>query len=120
MTEILKPEKDGFNTIFKSDTWQIASIKYSKEYSKENFKSMKRHLTSDEIFVLVKGSATLYTVEEGKLITTEVEKEKVYCVCKNTWHYLVVSKDALLIVTEDSDMKPEDSETEDLECLVQK
>ena len=120
MTGNIKPGKEGFSSILKSEGWQIASITYSSQYSKEGFVSMKRHLTSDEVFILIKGTAILHTVEDGKLISEDLEKETVYCVYKNTWHYLEISEDALLFVTENSKMLPEETETEDLECLVQK
>ena len=120
MTGKIKPGESGFCSILKSDGWQIASITYSSQYSKEGFTSMKRHLTSDETFILVRGNAMLHTVEDGKLISEDLEKETVYCVYKNTWHYLEISEDALLFVTENSKMLPQESETEDLECLMQK
>ena len=120
MTGVIKPGETGFNSILKSEGWQIASITYDAQYSKEGFTSMKRHRTSDEVFVLIKGSATLHTVEDGKLVSKNLEKETVYCVYKGTWHYLEISEDALLFVTENSKMLPEETETEELECLVQK
>ena len=119
MTGAVKPGMVGFNSILKSEGWQIASITYDVQYSKEGFTSMKRHLTSDEVFIPVRGTAILHTIEDGKLNSISLEKETVYCVYKGTWHYLEISEDALLFVTENSLMLPEETETEELECLVQ-
>ena len=48
------------------------------------------------------GSA-YYVYCDGKTIEkTELEKEKLYEVMKNTWHHLRVSSDALLLVMENS------------------
>lgn len=62
MTEVIECNLKGFNSVFKSDSWQIATITYDTQYSKEGFDHMKRHLTTDEVFVLINGEAVLHTV----------------------------------------------------------
>ncbi len=104
----------GFNVVFKSDSWQIACITYSYQYSKEGFNHLKRHLTTDEVFVLIKGNAVLHTMENEKLVSETLTKEKLYCVYKNTWHYLEISEDAKLVVMENSDLLPEQTERMEL------
>ena len=120
MINIFAPNDSGFKTVFKSNGWQIATITYSEQYSKAGFNHMKKHLTTDEVFVLLKGEAVLHTIENNNLTEIKLEKEKIYCVLKNTWHYLEISEDALLCVTENSDLLPQQSEKEDIECLLQK
>ena len=120
MTEIFSCNLKGFNTVFKSDSWQIATITYDTCYSKEGFDHMKRHLTTDEVFTLIEGTAILHTFEDGNLKNTNVSKGKIYCVRKGTYHYLEISRDALLVVTENKDLLPEHSERMELECLLQK
>lgn len=119
MIKVFAPNEKGFKTMFKSNGWQIATITHEKQYSKDGFDHMKRHITTDEVFVLVKGEAVLHTFEEGQMQDTKLEKEKIYCVLKNTWHYLEVSRDAYLVVIENSDLLPHQSEREDLQCLLQ-
>ena len=114
MTQIIECHSKGFNSVFKSDSWQIATITYDEGYSKENFNHMKRHLTTDEVFVLINGKAILHTFEEEKIINTNIEKGKIYCIHKGTWHYLEASKDALLIVVENKDLLPEHTERMEL------
>ena len=120
MTEIIDCEKEGFNSVFKSDFWQVASARYAKSYSKEDFTYMKRHLKTDEVFTLIEGEAVLHTVEDGKAVDIKIEKGKIYCVYKGTWHYLEISRDALLIIVENKDVFPEDTERMELECLLRK
>lgn len=120
MTEVISRSLNGFNSVFVSDSWQIATITYDSLYSKENFNHMKRHMTTDEVFTLLDGSALLHTVEDGKCIDTNIEKGKIYCVHKGTWHYLEVSPNAFLMVVENKDLSPEQSERMELECLLQK
>lgn len=114
MTEVIECNLKGFNSVFKSYSWQIATITYDKGYSKEGFNHMKRHLTTDEVFTLINGNAVLHTVEDGEFIDTNVEKGKIYCVHKGTWHYLEISEDAILMVVENKDLLPEHSERMEL------
>ena len=120
MTDIIECGAKGFKSVFSSDTWQIATITYDKIYSPEGFDHMKRHLGTDEVFILINGEAVLHTLEGGVLESTNIEKGKIYCVRKNTWHYLCVSKDALLAVVENKDITPDQTERMELECLLQK
>lgn len=119
MIKAFSPDSSGFCRLFKSDGWQIATITYDKGYSKEGFDHMKKHLTTDEVFVLIKGSAILHTFDNNTLVTTNIEIGKIYCVYKNTWHYLEVSHDALIAVAENSDLLPETTERMELTCLLQ-
>ena len=114
MTQVIEIGLKGFNSVFKSDSWQIATITYDKGYSKEGFNHMKRHLTTDEVFTLINGNAVLHTAEDGEFIDTNVEKGKIYCVRKGTWHYLEISEDAMLMVVENKDLLPGQSERMEL------
>ena len=59
-------------------------------------------------------------MEDGERININLEKGKIYCVHKGTWHYLEVSEDAMLMVVENKDLLPEQSERMELKCLLQK
>ena len=100
----------GFDTLHVFDGWKVAFITYAEQY--DELKLLKRHTQTDEVFVLIKGEATLYSADgEQPLVLTKMEKEKLYNVKKNTWHHLSVSKDALLIVVENSDTTKENTQT---------
>ena len=120
MTDIAECSRKGFTPVLQSDTWQIATIQYDTQYSKAGFDHMKRHMTTDEVFILMRGEAVLHTVEDGKLESIHVDAGKIYCVRKGTWHYLEVSQDAQLAVAENNNLLPEDTERKELACLLQK
>jgi hypothetical protein len=87
----------GFDTLHQFGSWKVAFVTYAEQYGE--LKAVKRHLLTDETFVLINGSATLYTADSDKPLTkTELEKEKLYVVVKGTWHHLQVSENALLVV----------------------
>ncbi|MBE5751225.1 MAG: hypothetical protein E7357_02310 [Clostridiales bacterium] len=93
---------NGFDTVHTFESWKVAFITCGEQYGE--LKVLKRHMQTDEVFVLVKGSATLFTADgDEPLVKTEMQPEKLYNVQKGTWHHLQVSEDALIVVVENSD-----------------
>lgn len=100
----------GFDTVHTFEGWKVAFITSAEQYGE--LKTVKRHTQTDEIFVLVKGEATIFSADgDEPLLATPLEKEKLYSVKKNTWHHVQVSKDALLVVVENSDTSKENTQT---------
>ena len=111
MIEILKDIKSGFSTQTVFEGWKIAFITYSDQY--DQMKCVKRHTKTDEAFLLVEGNATLYTSDEQtptKFTETELQPKTVYNVKQNTWHHLKVSKNALILVVENSNTSKENTD----------
>ena len=108
MIECIDKYTDGFCQMVKTDKWQLAFITHSEAYGE--LKEFKRHMTTDEAMVLVKGSAVLYTYENDEIIEIELKQNVVYNIRTATWHHLKVSKDALVVVAEDSGITTKDSE----------
>jgi len=100
----------GFDTLHTFEGWKVAFITHAEQYGE--LKIVKRHTKTDEAFLLVKGEATLFTADgDEPLDVTALQKEKLYVVKKNTWHHLKVSKDALIIVVENSNTSKENTES---------
>ena len=115
MIEVKENPKNGsgFDTVHTFEGWKVAFVTSAEQYGE--LKVVKRHAKTDEVFVLVKGSATLFTADgDEPLQTTVLEKEKLYVVQKNTWHHLKVSEDALLIVVENSDTTKENTQSKEI------
>lgn len=103
----------GFDILHTFEGWKIAFITSAEQYGE--LKLVKRHMQTDEAFVLVKGEATLFTADgENELERTAMEQEKLYVVKKGTWHHLQVSEDALLVVAENSDTSKENTESKEI------
>ena len=100
---------NGFDTLHTFQGWKVAFITHAEQYGE--LKVLKRHTQTDEVFVLVKGEATLFTADDEPLVETKMEKEKLYVVKQNTWHHLKVSEDSLLIVVENSDTTKENTQS---------
>ena len=67
-------------------------------------------MTTDEAMILIRGSADLYTYENGKVTSIKMKNNVLYNIKRATWHHLKISGDALLIVVEDSNIKKESTE----------
>ena len=108
MIEAIENHTDGFYPMTCTDKWQVAYITYSDAYGE--LKELKRHMTTDEVMILIHGSATLYTYENDALSAIELKKDVIYNIKRATWHHLRVSRDALLVVVEDSNITKDSTE----------
>jgi hypothetical protein len=102
--EIFEFYGEDFKAVLQFEGWKIGILRYSDRFS--DFKVMERHLETDEAFVLLEGEATLFEEEN----TYKMEKYKVYNVKKGLWHHIVVSKDATVLVVENSNTTKENTE----------
>ncbi len=94
--------------IFKS--WCVAFLTQDDEIKNNTY--MERHLETDEVFVLLKGSAVLYIGEEREPVNLEMYK--IYNVTAGTWHSIECSEDASVLIVENSDTVKENSEYKQL------
>ena len=104
MIEISSHIEDGFKVMTEFGEWKVGMLRYSERFSRVG--EMERRLLSNEVFVLASGKATLYTDKE----TVEMEMNTVYTVPVGTWHHIVVSKDATVIVVENRNTSIENTE----------
>lgn len=108
MIEIKENTKEGFEDAVVYGDWKVAYITYSEQYSE--LREMKRHTKTDEVVILLCGTALISTYENGTLLRTQMEKGKLYNIKKNTWHHISISKDAMLFAIENSDTTKENTE----------
>ena len=115
MLETAMRSKEGFDTVFKTENFKCAYITKCPQYAFGEVSEMKRHLKTDEVFVLLKGEAVMLIMEDGGFSETPLKEMCAYSVKAGTWHYLGVSDDALLFVTENADTDNTNSEVIKLE-----
>ena len=95
---------EDFKAVMQFEGWKIGLLRYSERFSK--FDRLERHLLSDEAFILLEGSATLYTDSER----VEMQKCVVYNIPKKEWHHVMVSRNATVMVVENSDVNEVNTE----------
>ena len=93
-------KKAGFDAVIKNDSFKCAFITHSPAYAFGAVEEMKRHNETDEIFVLLKGHAVMLIYEDGIFTEHLLTEGIAYNVHPKTWHYLAVSEDASVFVTE--------------------
>lgn len=108
MIEIIENKKSGFEDAVIFDNWKVAYITYSEQYGDPSL--LKRHTITDEVLVLLKGNATIFTYDNGVLPETKMESGKLYNIKQNTWHHVRVSEDAMLLAIENSNTTTDNTE----------
>ncbi len=99
-------EIEGYKTVHAFEGWRVAYLTYADRF--DNIKYIERHNETDEIFVLMQGSATLIINEDMEKV--EMKKNLIYNIPKGVWHNIRVSKDAVVMIVENADTSKENSE----------
>lgn len=108
--ETIRHNNEGWKVLKEYEGWKIGCLRYSERFS--GLGEMERHLETDEVFVLLEGDAVLCVENE----TMNMEKGTLYNVPKGEWHHIVVSKDASVLVVENSNTSKKNTEKRFLEC----
>ena len=95
---------EGFRVLIESGTWKVGMLRYSQRFARLG--ELERHLLTDEVFVLLSGSATLYTDCQS----LAMEQNSLYTIPAGVWHHIILSEDACVIVVENQDTSRENTE----------
>lgn len=111
--EIKEYTGDGYKPVIDYETWRVAVLRYCEELERPNITSMQKHMESDEVFVLLTGSCTLFIGGQGNQID-EIEAVplsplKMYNVKKGTWHTHTLEKDTTVLIVENQNTCDENS-----------
>jgi len=97
----------GFQPLVTFGSWRVAALRYMDELAPDRIDSMERHTATDEVFILVRGSGMLILGGNDRVVadpqSIEMKIGDVYNVKKNTWHTIILSKDAKVILVENED-----------------
>ena len=95
---------DGFKVMAEYGEWKVGALNYNQRFSR--FGELERHLLTDEVFILISGSATLHS-DSGSV---DMEIGAIYTVPAGVWHHIVVSEDARVIVVENRNTSIDNTE----------
>ena len=113
LIEVKAFEGQGFQPLVTFGSWRVAALRYLDELAPDRIDSMERHNATDEVFILVRGRGMLILGGNGKAVadpqTIEMNIGDIYNVKKNTWHTIVLSKDAKVILVENEDTGKDNS-----------
>ena len=94
--EVYEYTGNGYERTMHFESWRVAFLHHEERFDK--ITKLERHALTDEVFVLLKGSATLILGEEQN--KEAMQPYKIYNVKKNVWHAIKVSKDAKVLIVE--------------------
>ena len=97
--EIREYTGEGYRRVFEFGAWTVAILNRNAEFTKNTY--VEAHLLTDEVFVLLRGSATLYIGAEREPV--KMEPRKLYDVKAGTYHSIEVSPDASVLICENRD-----------------
>jgi hypothetical protein len=104
----------GFKPLVVYKSWRVAVLNYIDEIQPENIHKMERHPETDEVFFLIHGSGILFLgegePEVKKLYAQKMTPGVIYNVKPFTWHTVVLSQDASVLIVENADTNESNSE----------
>ncbi len=97
---------EGLTRVYENAAWMVGIKNWKPANDISGIDCLERHNATDELFILLAGSCTLLSAEEGPgglaIKATAMEPMKVYNIPRGLWHNTVTTKDVKLILVEDS------------------
>lgn len=120
--EIYTHTERGFKPMVNFGSWRTAFSNGPSTYERKEIRSLSRHLETDEVFVLIRGSCLLVTAGNGdapaELTKTWMETGKMYNVTRGTWHSSIQLPGTTVMVVENSDTGKHNSESREISETV--
>ncbi|MDN5301683.1 MAG: hypothetical protein PWQ60_1197 [Thermoanaerobacteraceae bacterium] len=114
LIEIKNCTEEGYHPQIWFEGWRVAYLNDTPKFHAESITEMHRHNTSDEVFILLKGNCTLYVGDGRDSVDTvyavPMELEKMYNIPKGVWHTHITSEGARLVIIENADVSPENTD----------
>ncbi len=112
--EIKDYQGDGYQPLVDYGEWRVAMLRYLDAIHPEKVDMMERHLGSDEVFVLLEGKGVLIMGGNGADITAAIPAPMqpgiIYNVKAASWHTVLLSRDAKVLIVENRDVDVHNSE----------
>ncbi len=111
MLEVYDWAGEGFAPLVFTEGWQAALLNWEPLFKRQNLDEIERHNKTDEVFVLLRGRALLFTRPDyGALQAVEMKAGTIYNVPAGVWHNLVATRDVSFLIVENRDTHLHDTE----------
>ena len=111
-------DKEALKRVYENAQWTVGIKNWKPSNDIGQINNLERHNCTDELFVLLNGSCTLvYAAEKAgslNLKTIEMRPYSVYQIPPALWHNTIMSKEAKLLLIENSDTSMENSDIRNL------
>jgi hypothetical protein len=109
--EVFEWKGQGYSPLVLSHDWQVALLNWEPIFDVDRMGEIERHTQSDEVFILVKGKAILFTIGMDGMKMSEMLPGVVYNVTQGSWHNLISTRDASWVIVENRGTDLKDTET---------
>ena len=103
-------DETGYQPLVFSHDWQVALLNWEPIFQLDKLGEVERHNQTDEVFVLIRGKAVVFTVDSLGLKVVEMKPGMIYNVRQGVWHNLTSTRDACWIIVENRDTHLHDCE----------
>jgi ureidoglycolate hydrolase len=114
LLQICDHDGEGYRPLIDFGEWRVAILRYQDSIHPGNIYSMERHKETDEVFVLTKGKSVLIIGGNGsqadQVYPQVMETGKIFNVRRNTWHTILLSRDAAVLIVENRNTDEHNSE----------
>ncbi len=114
LLEVRSFEGNGYQPLIDHGAWRVAILRYLDDIQPDRIEKMERHTETDEVFVLLRGRGVLLIGGNGAQVDEirpqVMESERVYNVRCNTWHTILLTRDASILLVENRDTGERNSE----------
>lgn len=97
------PTKD-YTRLVIYEGWRVAGLASCPHTGAKEILTMQKHDETDEVFVLLRGNATLITAGNGEapgeIMLQKMEPLKVYNIKKGFWHNHVLDEEGVVLIVE--------------------
>jgi mannose-6-phosphate isomerase-like protein (cupin superfamily) len=114
LLEIRDYQGQGYQPLVDYGEWRVAMLRYLDAIQPDRVDTMERHLGSDEVFVLLLGKGILFLGGNDPEIAAAapqvMEPGVIYNIKAGTWHTIVLTRDAKVLLVENRDVDVHNSE----------
>ncbi len=105
--DVTSYQGEGYLPMVDFDTWRVAILRYIDELEIQNLTTMQKHDETDEVFILLEGSCTLFTGGQGDEINDidaiRMQPLQLYNVKQGTWHTHTLEQGTTVLIVENRD-----------------
>lgn len=106
LIDVISFDGIGYQPLIHCRDFRVAMLNYHPELEIQNIGNFQQHSLTDEAFILLKGSCTLFIAEDETLQDIHgivLEPYKIFNVKQGTYHTHTLSKDASVLIVEADD-----------------
>jgi uncharacterized protein YjlB len=118
LLDVLDAKARGYRPLVDFATWRVAVLGFDDDLRPDQIHTMERHSETDEVFFLAAGQAVLILggnqAEPDGVHPVAMDSGKVYNIRRGTWHGIVLTEDASVLLVENLDTGSRNTEVANL------